>query len=465
MAFLVTLALAALPGAAERTNLCDRIVAVKNGSVIQDEALKGAHLSIITTEWDPRILRWDASTRQWTGLEVKLLDELSRRASFTYSLEVKDWSNVSDWDTKLFETTAQYDLVTAGYWHITPERMQKGVYSPYGFLDSTLWLVAIPEGKPPFSFEEIVSFLAPFTAWVWITFLWLMLATGLLFSYLEAAKNTEDYPEGRKGFFGFLSKTYFFDSVYKSSGHITGSSGFTPKTWPGKILIMSWTWCIVLTLAAYTANLATFLVVQTENKVSFSTVRDAVQRGKRFSVQSGTVAQAWFESRNYTDVVVASSEDITTRAKGLQGSVDFAVFPQFEYEMLKQKRAVNPSCDMTHVGLPLLSLKAGWMALNDVTEKCTKLVGDVLNVWFLRLEIESTLQEMVKGSLIPYQTCFTETSDGGDEATRLEITNMLGILCLHGVGVLLALVVHCVPKIRGQRVDAGQSDQRWAKER
>ena len=27
-----------------------------------------AHLSIITTEWDPRILRWDASTRQWTGL-------------------------------------------------------------------------------------------------------------------------------------------------------------------------------------------------------------------------------------------------------------------------------------------------------------------------------------------------------------------------------------------------------------
>ena len=29
-------------------------------------------------------------------------------------------------------------------------------------------------------------------------------------------------------------------------------------------------------------------------------------------------------------------------------------------------------------------------------------------------------QEMVKGSLIPYQTCFTETSDGGDEATRLE---------------------------------------------
>ena len=32
------------------------------------------------------------------------------------------------------------------------------------------------------------------------------------------------------------------DSVFKSSGHITGASGFSPKTWPGKILLMSWTW-------------------------------------------------------------------------------------------------------------------------------------------------------------------------------------------------------------------------------
>ena len=41
---------------------------------------------------------------------------------------------------------------------------------------------------------------------------------------------------------------------------------------------------------------------------------------------------------------------------------------------------------------PLAVSRASTKALNDVTEKCTKLVGDVLNVWFLRLEIESTLQ-------------------------------------------------------------------------
>lgn len=32
------------------------------------------------------------------------------------------------------------------------------------------------------------------------------------------------------------------DSIFKSSGHITGASGFSPKTWPGKILLISWTW-------------------------------------------------------------------------------------------------------------------------------------------------------------------------------------------------------------------------------
>lgn len=32
------------------------------------------------------------------------------------------------------------------------------------------------------------------------------------------------------------------DSIFKSSGHVTGASSFTPNTWPGKILLMSWTW-------------------------------------------------------------------------------------------------------------------------------------------------------------------------------------------------------------------------------
>jgi len=41
------------------------------------------------------------------------------------------------------------------------------------------------------------------------------------------------------------------------------------------------------------------------------------------------------------------------------------------------------------------------------------------NSWFTK-SVAWQSQEMVKGSLIPYQTCFTETSDGGDEATRLE---------------------------------------------
>lgn len=60
---------------------------------------------------------------------------------------------------------------------------------------------------------------------------------------------------------GCFDAEYTADSIFKSSGHITGASGFSPKTWPGKILLMSWTWCIVLTLSAYTANLASFLVV------------------------------------------------------------------------------------------------------------------------------------------------------------------------------------------------------------
>ena len=53
-------------------------------------------------------------------------------------------------------------------------------------------------------------------------------------------------------------------------------------------------------------------------------------------------------------MVVASSEDITTRAKGLQGSVDAAVFPQFElldrkYRIIGNAHYHNETCQM-HFG-------------------------------------------------------------------------------------------------------------------
>jgi len=51
-------------------------------------------------------------------------------------------------------------------------------------------------------------------------------------------------------------------SLYLALLQVTGAGGFTPMTWHGRILLASWAWYILLFIATYTANLASFLVVQ-----------------------------------------------------------------------------------------------------------------------------------------------------------------------------------------------------------
>ncbi|CAK9076161.1 unnamed protein product [Durusdinium trenchii] len=216
------------------------------------------------------------------GLEIDILNELGLRAGFTYSMVIHDWSNITSFKKALAERIMLQDMITYAYWFITPGRMGIGAYSPYGFLEAMLFAVVVPKEKSMFSFDEIFSFLTPFSPAVWFCFLGLMIGTGLMYRFLETS-NDEDFPEGR----GLFDIRNFLDSIFKSSGHITGASGFAPKTWPGKVLLMSWTWCIVLTLSAYTANLASFLVMKAENAAGFSSLTSAVQQMKKVSVERG----------------------------------------------------------------------------------------------------------------------------------------------------------------------------------
>ncbi|CAJ1389273.1 unnamed protein product [Effrenium voratum] len=424
---------------AQRAYLCDRVDAVKNGSLTQADALTGIHLSIGTGVWDERFLRWDPLFQRWSGLEVELLDQLSLSAGFTYQLVINDWSNVTNWRRKLREAVLEWDVVAHAWWFITPVRMSLGAYSPYGFLDSMFYTVVVPEEVARLSMNEIFSFLTPFSGAVWLCFLLLMIATGLIFRFLEAGHNEEDYPDGPRGFF---HRAYISDSIFKSSGHITGASGFAPKTWPGKILVTSWTWCIVLTLSAYTANLASFLVVKNENAAGFTSLQSAVIQQKTVSVQGGTPMELWFDQKypDYPHVQRLAMGPVDRARRLVDRTSDAAIFPKFEFDILKQHPEINAGCNLKFVGEPLLNIQAGWMVLNDVRDKCTILVRDVLAVHFLNLDLTGELAQLTQRHLVPFDTCPVAVEQGVEEASKLEIENMLGILSVHAFGVLLAVI-------------------------
>ncbi|CAL1163889.1 unnamed protein product, partial [Cladocopium goreaui] len=256
------------------TYLCDRKKQIANGSLSMEDGLKGAHLQIATGMWNPTFLRQNGG--KFEGLEIDLLDELARRAGFTYELTFPNTTAVESWTVWLQETMAVADMVTYSYWTITPERMSLGAYSPYGFLDAGLVMITIPPEVKNFALNEVFSFLAPFSPAVWISFIGLTILTGLAFQCLEASKNTDDYPDGPSRLWNGPI------SIVKSVGHVTGAAGFRPKTWAGKILVTSWTWSVLLILSAYAANLASFLVIKAEQSAGFASAKQAVLLGKTF---------------------------------------------------------------------------------------------------------------------------------------------------------------------------------------
>ena len=79
-----------------RADLCDRGHAVLNGSLKVEDALAGIHLSFGTGLWSDFYLQQIDTTGELVGFEVDLLNELSKRGSFTYNLTLID-SQVTDW--------------------------------------------------------------------------------------------------------------------------------------------------------------------------------------------------------------------------------------------------------------------------------------------------------------------------------------------------------------------------------
>ena len=206
----------------------------------------------------------------------------------------------------------------------------------------------------------------------------------------------------------------------------------------------------VFLLAAFTANLASFLVAKQEAKRSFGSVREAVAQQKSIVMNHGWPQHEWFEHAypGYTGSLLTTETVQDIGKKLVNGTYDSALLGQFEIEQLQQDPYVNPKCSLTHVGEPLLTTQGGWMVFQDVETYCTLLVREVLAIWFLRLEMQGALRQMVHESLVPRENCPVIMKSRDAELKPLYIQNVLGILLLHGLGVLVAFFMWGVKAAR-----------------
>ena len=178
-------------------------------------------------------------------------------------------------------------------------------------------------------------------------------------------------------------------------------------------------------------------------KAGFSNVREAIAQHKTISMSYGWPQHDWFAhfypGYGHTVPTAESLEDMGRNI--VNRTYDSALLAKFEIDKLRHDPEVNPKCTLRHVGDPVLTTQGGWVVFQDMETHCTLLVREVLAVWFLRLEMDGKLRQMVGDSIRQDEGCSKVLQKDDDDMTPLRVQNVLGILVLHGLGVLVAVVL------------------------
>jgi hypothetical protein len=232
-----------------RQNVCDRAVKVESGEVELRESLEGLQLRPIMG--DPNYFNLDLSTggidATYPGLIAVLLDELARRAGFTwrdsYGVIQNAEGNLKDvvppnrtWTEVLAWSVDQYDL-SASWWPANQERMNLGVTFMEPWYDSSIILIG--KEYPPEDTNEVNlwNWLRPYHNTVWYLVLATIFLSALVHQWLEWMA---DEREGR------TFKRWTADCMYTSLLNFTQNYEYQPRNAAGRLFGVSMAiWALV----------------------------------------------------------------------------------------------------------------------------------------------------------------------------------------------------------------------------
>eukprot|EP00403_Amphidinium_massartii_P004114 CAMPEP_0178378160 /NCGR_PEP_ID=MMETSP0689_2-20121128/4284_1 /TAXON_ID=160604 /ORGANISM="Amphidinium massartii, Strain CS-259" /LENGTH=499 /DNA_ID=CAMNT_0019998223 /DNA_START=72 /DNA_END=1567 /DNA_ORIENTATION=+ len=438
---------------------------VQQGEVLFEDALQGLHLNVVANLYYEPWFHEDETGHQ-SGFHMDILRELATRAGFNYTVHVIDTaalgSNFS-WTDLLVNSTRSFD-VSMDSWIVVPQRIALGLRPPYSFLDRTLVTAKHSEEEETSLQDDLTAWSLPFTPALWMTFVAVSIGTAFLYFGLEAEKNTEDLGGHHRGAF-----TRFLDAQYLGLVLFTQSGGYAPHTGWGKLLVLTYSFMILLLISSYTANLAATLVTVSRAK-GCSNLDLCLAQGKKVCVQRATAYDEWLTTsnafpylRNDARVVRTNDEPFTGLAEG-RCEVVLESKESFEASLLRSD--VNADCNLEQVGSDLKHFLGGWMGFADHYTHCTSLLLDALGVHILTMELDGTLEQITRSLHQVTATradCQEQSSQDQTGSSQYDVRQMMGAFTIHfvkyGFGHSAHLAEEVLPRMQDPADEATKSRQ------
>jgi len=383
------------------------------------------------------------------GIVGVLLDKIAERGGFTWRdsfgvfdsyvlAEDRTFNDLLEWSVWAYD-------VSAAFWLKSITRMDKGVTFPAGWYDGRVIMVGLQDKGS--AGLEVWSFFDPFTAAVWIMIGVTVVVSGLVYWFLDwfdtdtDSLNLDKDP-GQSVFLAILSFTGHFE--------------FKPMSTSARIFTASLSFWALIMMSAYTANLASYLVVQNTPSIEINSVGDAVRNNYRICVVRSTapdnaLTRAWPAAK-----VVRTQTEGELYEGVRNGTCQVLLTPVSSWNEYQGDRTVNGDCRFQWIGRTFMEGEGGFALKSDSGTFCSSLIRDVLNLHMEEMKAEGFVDRAWQALLERRKTidCGIESgeTEEDDDSAQLSLQAMGGTFILHYIvtafAILLAFLWKCKQKYR-----------------
>ena len=233
------------------------------------------------------------------------------------------------------------------------------------------------------------------------------------------------------------------DGLYLSSMLFAQHFEFEPKTPASRLFSASLSLWALLISSNYTANLASFFVVESVPRIAVQSIEAATELGQSICVGRGFSAHDFLlkEYPNANTMALATETDVLDAIR--TGDCALGVLNLYSFQRLQAMQESNPECNLHWVGRTLRYIPSGITVKADVGGRCSSLIHDVLNMHLMEMDAEGFLDEVWKRELAGSQDqdCAKKAQASGGSTNRRTLNELAGTFVLHSVFGVAAIVL------------------------
>ena len=362
------------------------------------------------------------------GVHIDFLNTVAEKANFQVQYEPVSAGAIAMGDGNPWTGCAYdvgrgiLDMCVGNFWETSPRR-QITQFSTAISHDEFYLRVPLPKVNESLG-VEIVKLLQPFTYTLWGTIVIATIGVGLSYTMLDSGKTTS-----KTGFVGKILG-YLYSAMMEL---LQGSdSSENDDLIARKSVTLTWALFILITVTAYTANLAAFLG---ENKPMFEidSLNDCISKQcKMCSRRSVVLEQEMKETFPGSKIDINFDSNLDLVKALADGTCDAAIISKFANKM---DISSFGRCNTMFVGNTIKSFKVAWPVSISISEPITYWIGT-------GVEVGGFDAVVLRYTPPPVCSISDGVSGASTEVTRINVASMAGPLIILGAGITFGLSYH-----------------------